>query len=188
MKKLVLSTIRPSTMKRAKSISWVTPSKVEALQKTLVSAMVSQKSGFLIMAPVRSSGAPFLKTLAISTLTVCGIDELPAQRARGVTHVLSVFDSDRSDIDTLQSHGQLHRTSLRFHDIIDSQESKILPTPEHVAAILRFGSEPVSSSTDREDGHLLVHCHLGYRARPRQCSHCWHRFTQTATRISFSHV
>jgi predicted protein tyrosine phosphatase len=102
-----------------------------------------------------------LKTLAISTLTVCGIDELSAQRALAVTHVLSVLDPDRPKIDTFQTYGQHHRKTLRFHDIIDPQEGKILPTPEHMAAILRFGSDLVSSSTDREDGHLLVHCHRG---------------------------
>lgn len=94
-------------------------------------------------------------------LTVCGIDELSAHQARRVTHVLSVLDPDWPEIDTFQSYGQHHRTTLRFHDIIDPEDSRILPAPEHVQAILRFGSDLLGSSTDRQDGHLLVHCHMG---------------------------
>jgi predicted protein tyrosine phosphatase len=103
----------------------------------------------------------FLKTLAISTLTICGIDELPTHQARRVTHILSVLDPEWPEIDTFQTYGQHHRTTLRFHDIIDPQESRILPAPEHVEAILRFGSDLLESRAGREDGHLLVHCHMG---------------------------
>lgn len=102
-----------------------------------------------------------MKTLAISMLTVCGIDELPAHKAGLVTHVLSVLDPDLPEIEAFQSYGAHHRTTLRFHDIIDPQTGMIHPTPEHVGAILRFGSDLASSSGDRQDGHLLVHCHMG---------------------------
>ena len=102
-----------------------------------------------------------MKILAISTLTVCGIDELSAHQAGRVTHVLSVLDPDWPEIDTFRSYGQHHRTTLRFHDIIDPEASRLLPMPEHVGEILRFGSDLMKSSGDREDGHLLVHCHMG---------------------------
>jgi predicted protein tyrosine phosphatase len=102
-----------------------------------------------------------LETLSVSMLTVCGIDELSAYQAHRVTHVLSVLDPDWPEIDTFQSYGQHHRTTLRFHDIIDPQDSKILPAPQHVQEILRFGSDLLGSSSDRLDGHLLVHCHMG---------------------------
>lgn len=102
-----------------------------------------------------------MKKLAISILTICGIDELPAHQTRLVTHVLSVLDPDWPEIETFQSYGQHHRTTLRFNDIIDPQAGRVLPAPEHVGEILRFGSDLSSSSGDREDGHLLVHCHMG---------------------------
>jgi predicted protein tyrosine phosphatase len=107
------------------------------------------------------SEVTFLKTLSISTLTICGIDELPAHEARRVTHVLSVLDPDHPEIETFQKFGQHHRTTLRFHDIIDPQENRILPAPEHVGEILRFGSDLLETSRDRADGHLLIHCHMG---------------------------
>ena len=94
-------------------------------------------------------------------LTICGIDELPAHGTRLVTHVLSVLDPDWPDIEVFQSYGPHHRSTLRFHDIIDPQAGMIHPTPEHVGAILRFGSDLSSSNGDRQDGHLLVHCHMG---------------------------
>ena len=102
-----------------------------------------------------------MKTLAISMLTVCGIDELSVHKAGLVTHVLSVLDPDLPEIEAFQNYGAHHRTTLRFHDIIDPQTGMIHPTPEHVGAILRFGSDLASSSGDRQDGHLLVHCHMG---------------------------
>lgn len=102
-----------------------------------------------------------MKTLAITTLTICGIEELPAHEARRVTHVLSVLDPDHPEIDTFQRYGQHHRTTLRFHDIIDPQQNRILPAPEHVSEILRFGSDLLAEAPARADGHLLVHCHMG---------------------------
>jgi predicted protein tyrosine phosphatase len=116
-----------------------------------------------IVAPIRSSvpKVRLLKTLAISTLTICGIDELPAQRANSVTHVLSVLDPDWPELDAFQTYGPHHRTTLRFHDIINPEEGRILPAPEHVGAILRFGADLMATSKDRAEGHLLVHCHMG---------------------------
>jgi predicted protein tyrosine phosphatase len=107
------------------------------------------------------SKVTILKTLSISTLTICGIDELPAHEARRVTHVLSVLDPDHPEIEAFQKFGQHHRTTLRFHDIIGPQENRILPAPEHMSEILRFGSDLLETGRDREDGHLLIHCHMG---------------------------
>jgi len=102
-----------------------------------------------------------MKTLAISTLTICGIDELPDNSAREVTHVLSVLDPDRADIEAFGSYGDHHRVTLRFHDIIDPRPGQIMPAPEHVAEILRFGEDLRETATGRASGHLLVHCHMG---------------------------
>lgn len=102
-----------------------------------------------------------MKRLSISVLTVCGVDELPAQRTRAVTHVLSLLDPDWPEIDAFHGFGEHHRTTLLFHDIIDPAEGKIAPAPKHVEKILRFGSDLEASSADRTGGHLLVHCHMG---------------------------
>lgn len=102
-----------------------------------------------------------MKTLSISTLTICGIEELPGNSAREVTHVLSVLDPDRAEIEAFGTYGEHHRVTLRFHDIIDPRPGQIMPTPEHVGEILNFGEGLRETATGRVKGHLLVHCHMG---------------------------
>jgi predicted protein tyrosine phosphatase len=102
-----------------------------------------------------------MKPLSISVLTVCGIDELPAQQARNVTHVLSLLDPGWPEIDTFQSYGAHHRTTLRFHDIIERRAGQIVPTRRHVADILSFGADLEASNGERTEGHLLIHCQMG---------------------------
>lgn len=94
-------------------------------------------------------------------LTICGISELPDQSGRSVTHVLSILDPDHPDPKAFRAYDPHHRTILRFHDIINPIRGMILPEPEHVEAILGFGDDLARSGPDREDGHLLVHCHMG---------------------------
>jgi predicted protein tyrosine phosphatase len=102
-----------------------------------------------------------MKTLAISTLTICGIDELVLQSTRQVTHVLSVLDPELPEIEAFGTFGEHSRVTLRFHDIIDPATGKIVPKAEHVADILRFGDNLRQSAAGRVEGHLLVHCHMG---------------------------
>jgi predicted protein tyrosine phosphatase len=102
-----------------------------------------------------------MKPLAISVLTICGIEELPGHGERDVTHVLSLLDPGWPEIDAFRSYGSHHRTILHFHDIIEPVPGRIAPTPDDMAAILRFGDELQTSKEDRAEGHLLVHCHMG---------------------------
>ncbi|PVE25694.1 protein-tyrosine-phosphatase [Microvirga sp. KLBC 81] len=102
-----------------------------------------------------------MQPLSISMLTICGIAELPEQKERAVTHVLSILDPDHPDPEAFQAYDPHHRTILRFHDIINPIEGMILPQLEHVEAVLRFGEEVAAGSTERARGHLLVHCHMG---------------------------
>lgn len=102
-----------------------------------------------------------MQSLAISTLTICGIEELPAHGLRRVTHVLSVLDPDHPEIDAFGTYGEHTRVTLRFHDIIDPAEGKIHPEPVHVEQILRFGEDLREGVSERVEGHLLVHCHMG---------------------------
>src|SRR5690606_16879629 len=98
---------------------------------------------------------------SISLLTICGIDELPDHGKRSVTHVLSVIDPDRADLTEFSDYGEHHRTTLRFHDIIDPLPGMIPPVREHMEAILDFGTGLRDSRGERTEGHLLVHCHMG---------------------------
>lgn len=102
-----------------------------------------------------------MKPVSISTLTICGIAELPEQRARAVTDVLSILDPDHPDPEAFGAYDSHNRTVLRFHDIIHPISGMILPEKEHVEAILDFGHALAQAGPSRADGHLLVHCHMG---------------------------
>jgi len=102
-----------------------------------------------------------MKPLAISVLTICGIEELPGHEARSVTHVLSLLDPEWPELEAFRRYGAHHRRILHFNDIIEPQPGRIVPTADDVAASLGFGAELQASKEDREEGHLLVHCHMG---------------------------
>jgi predicted protein tyrosine phosphatase len=102
-----------------------------------------------------------MQSHTLKMLTICGISELPDQRGRSVTHVLSILDPDHPDPEAFGSYDSHHRTILRFHDIIDPVQGMILPAREHVEAVLRFGDEVARDHGGRAEGHLLVHCHMG---------------------------
>lgn len=102
-----------------------------------------------------------MKPLAISVLTICGIEELPGHEAREVTHVLSLLDPDWPEIDAFQRYGAHHRRTFHFHDIIEPVPGRIAPTPDDMAAILQFGAELQAAKEGSAQGHLLVHCHMG---------------------------
>lgn len=99
--------------------------------------------------------------IAISTLTICGIEELPAQSTRRVSHVLSLLDPDLPELQSFVAYEAHERTTLRFHDIITPQDGRVHPTEAHVAEILDFGAKLRESAIQRQEGHLLVHCHMG---------------------------
>ncbi|MEE1611074.1 tyrosine phosphatase family protein [Microvirga sp. CF3016] len=102
-----------------------------------------------------------MRPVPIQMLTVCGIAELPDQRDRSVTHVLSILDPDHPDPEAFGAYDPHHRTILRFHDIIEPVPGMILPTPKDVEAVLQFGTEVARGGAEHAEGHLLVHCHMG---------------------------
>ena len=90
-------------------------------------------------------------------ITVCGVAELPAHGALGVTHVLSLLDPGFPDPDAFSAFGEHERLDLRFHDITEERPDMRLAQREDIEALLRFGRDLA-----REPGaHLLVHCHMG---------------------------
>lgn len=102
-----------------------------------------------------------MKPIAISLLTICGIEELPKHEARSVTHVLSLIDPGWPEIAAFRAYDDHHRVILHCHDIIEPQPGKTMPTRDDVAAVLAFGKELEASARERDEGHLLVHCHMG---------------------------
>lgn len=94
-------------------------------------------------------------------LTVCGIDELPGQSDRKVTHVLSIVDPELPELEAFGGYGAHHRTILRFHDIIAAAPDRVMPRPDHVEAILRFGTDFLEREDKQASSHVLVHCHMG---------------------------
>lgn len=97
----------------------------------------------------------------ISVLTICGIEELPGHETREVTHVLSLLDPDWPELEAFQRYGAHHRTTLHFNDIIAPAPGRIAPTPDDMAAILGFGADLQAAERQGDEGHLLVHCHMG---------------------------
>lgn len=90
-------------------------------------------------------------------LTICGIPELDAHCAAGVTHVLSILDPDYDDPPAFAAFPPHHRLALRFHDVIDPRPDCLAPSRADVARLLGFGLDLIHT----RDPHLLIHCHAG---------------------------
>jgi len=97
-----------------------------------------------------------MTTLALHTLTVCGLDELDVHSARGVTHVLSILDPGWPDPEAFLGFASHARATFRFHDAIEPAPGLIPPARRDVEAILAFARE-----AGDDLGHLLIHCHAG---------------------------
>ena len=96
-----------------------------------------------------------MKSLALSALTVCGIDELDGHSTRGVTHVLSILDPEWPDPEAFLTFDPHFRATFRFHDAIEPAPGVVLPEIPDVEKILAFGRDAGDVS------HLLIHCHMG---------------------------
>jgi predicted protein tyrosine phosphatase len=92
-------------------------------------------------------------------IAICGIAELPAHGARGVTHVLSILDPEWPVPDAFGGFGEHARLELRFNDIIEDEPGLISPRREHVEQVLAFGRDLLADTAGAPD--LLVHCHAG---------------------------
>ena len=109
---------------------------------------------------------------AFSILTICGLEELEAHAARGVTHVLSIIDPGREEPDVFRHYGTIQRTTLKFHDIIEPAQGQVLPEISDIETILAWGrvayargavgdGDGPAEPAAEVDGHMLVHCHMG---------------------------
>src|ERR671934_2620389 len=102
------------------------------------------------MAAEPSTFAPF-------RLTICGIPELDAHCAAGVTHVLSILTPELTDPEAFTAFAPHRRLTLRFHDIIDPLPDRLAPAKADVERLLDFGRE----LTNTPESHLLIHCQAG---------------------------
>jgi predicted protein tyrosine phosphatase len=75
--------------------------------------------------------------------------------------LLSIIDPDWPDPEAFQRYERHQSLILHFHDIIDPILGHVPPEMEHMEAILSFGQRLRAESEGRQDGHLLIHCHMG---------------------------
>ena len=101
-----------------------------------------------------------MNTIAPFRISVCGIEELTSHCEIDVSHVLSILDPDWPVPEAFGAFGKHVKLELRFHDVIDEQNSgTIAPQLGHVADVLSFGRR--LTAEQETDAHLLVHCHAG---------------------------
>ena len=92
-------------------------------------------------------------------ITVCGLDELADHAEARVSHVLSILDPEWPIPEVFGTYGEHKKLELRFHDVIEHEPGRVIPSETHVEQLLAFGRD-----LGREPGstaHLLVHCHAG---------------------------
>jgi predicted protein tyrosine phosphatase len=94
-------------------------------------------------------------------VTVCGLNELVALEAAGVTHVLSILDPGWPEPEPLRGFAVHRRLKLHFHDVIEAQPGWTAPQRWDVDLLLAFGRDVAAARDERPGSHLLVHCHAG---------------------------
>lgn len=95
----------------------------------------------------------------MSAVIVCPLHDVEAiARARGPSHILSLISpsAEPTRFDELASH----HLELRFNDIAEARDGLIVPSQDHVRAILAFGRAAQSA------GPLLIHCWAGVSRSP----------------------
>lgn len=112
-------------------------------------------------ATLRTRGLNFMTTPERIEFLVCGIDELPDQRAFAATHVLSLLDPECPELAVFAEYAEHERVEFRFHDIIDPIPGQIMPDRDVVAAILDFGAVLATWTKADRPCRVLVHCHMG---------------------------
>jgi predicted protein tyrosine phosphatase len=100
-----------------------------------------------------------MDTIAPFKITVCGIEELIEHRETGASHVLSILDPDSPVPEAFGSFGEHEKLELRFHDVIEEDESRAPPLRDDVVRLLQFGRDLMAEPP--ANAHLLVHCHAG---------------------------
>jgi predicted protein tyrosine phosphatase len=94
-------------------------------------------------------------------ITVCGLDEIAALDAAGISHVLSILDPGWPEPDALRPFAVHRRLRLHFHDVIERLPGWVAPERWDVDLLLGFGRDVAATQGADAGTHLLVHCHAG---------------------------
>ena len=90
-------------------------------------------------------------------LSICGLDELPAFAADGVSHIISIIDPALPEPPSFAAYPPHRRDTFRFDDVIDPRPGYEPPVSDDIERLLAVG-ERLSGESPQ---HLLVHCHAG---------------------------
>ncbi|MBX3500607.1 MAG: protein-tyrosine-phosphatase [Alphaproteobacteria bacterium] len=92
-------------------------------------------------------------------VTICGIPDLPQHGGSGVSHVLSLIDTQHVLPEALGSYGEIDHELVRFDDVVAEFPGFVACSEADVRRILALG-ERMREAGERAR-HLLVHCHAG---------------------------
>ena len=90
-------------------------------------------------------------------ITICGIPELPQHAGAGVSHILSIIDTNEPRPPALDAFQSIDHELVRFDDVVAEYPGFEACTPRHIARVLAFGER----AQQKPDGHILIHCHAG---------------------------
>jgi len=90
-------------------------------------------------------------------VTICGIPELSQHCSAGVSHVLSIIDTQEPRPPALDGFTGIDHELIRFDDVVAEYPGFEACTLAHIVKVLEFG-ERVHANPQ---GHVLVHCHAG---------------------------
>jgi len=90
-------------------------------------------------------------------ITICGIPELPQHAAAGVSHILSIIDTNEPRPPALDDFRKVDHELVRFDDVVAEYPGFEACTVQHIARMLEFGERAHKAP----GSHILVHCHAG---------------------------
>jgi predicted protein tyrosine phosphatase len=90
-------------------------------------------------------------------VTICGIPELPQYSSAGVTHILSIIDTQEPRPEALDDFHEIEHRLIRFDDVVAEYPGFEACTPAQIQEMLAFG-ERVQAA---RGSHVLIHCHAG---------------------------
>jgi predicted protein tyrosine phosphatase len=90
-------------------------------------------------------------------LIICGIPELPQHAMLGVSHVLSIIDTNEPRPPALDEFLDIDHELIRFDDVVAEYPGFEACTPRHIEQLLEFGERAHATA----GSHVLVHCHAG---------------------------
>ena len=90
-------------------------------------------------------------------VTICGIPELPEHVGKGVTHILSIIDTDEPRPPALDAYSGVDHELISFDDVVAEYPGYEACSIAHIEKVLAFG-ERVHATPG---GHALIHCHAG---------------------------